>query len=476
MTQFKRAILTGTLTTQTNFHLGSGQESEDTSNNSKKSDEDPKKKNSFNDFCRDKNNNPYIPASSLRGYLRAIISNENNQQTEEKLFGLARQKRGSDKEGNMGALRIYDARWRSTAYTENRISQTSIDPVTGAAKQHHLSTHAIVPAQSPFEVVIEFDDVNEEQIKTILQALQTFSPDNRGKLGKGKSTGQGEIHWQQSSLKVLTEKQLKKWLNQSNLKPNNKGRQSNRAIIEQKLERFFIDHPISDTIKPFASNLSNITIQLKAKCPILINDPQAVKRREEDKSPDCIYMQRKGFAIIPGSTLKGWVRARCRRILLSLLDNVDDKDDAIADRIIGEIFGSTDQQSLLSFDDAQVRVDENNHLHKQTFNAIDRFTGGVKPHALYNVEAIWPKEPFTTQIHYPKEKLKGWMKLLLLYVMRDSMEGDLVLGWGKSKGFGRMILSTDRHENWQQQYQATNQNDLTAWNNELEQKLQGESQ
>ena len=478
MTQFKRAILTGTLTTQTNFHLGSGQESPN-GKEEKESDDGSNDPGSINELCLDANNSPYIPASSLRGYLRGVISNESGlQEIENKLFGMARQKRGAEESGNSGIVRIYDARWKSTDYTKNLISRTSIDPVTGTAKHHHLSTHAIVPPQSIFKVVIEFDDANEDQINTLLQALKTLSPENRGKLGKGKSTGQGEMHWQQSSLKVLKEEKLKSWLNQSSIKPNNKGWQSNKATIEKKLEQFFIDYTISGEIKPFTSSLSNIKIYLKANSPILVNDPHAVKHREQENenkkeasTPDCIYMKRKGSAIIPGSTLKGWVRARCRRILLSISEN---SNETIADTMLEEIFGHTNQQSTLYFDDAEVEVNEDKHLHKQTFNAIDRFTGGVKPHALYNVEAIWPDDTFITHIHYQKEKLKGWMKLLLLYVIRDSMEGDLVLGWGKSKGYGRLTLSTDRHENWDKQYQAINQNDLTAWNHELEQKLQGE--
>lgn len=474
MTQFKRAILIGTLTTQTNFHLGSGQESAQKDAHSKESD-DASKQGSVNDLCLDANNNPYIPASSLRGYLRAVISNQRDfQEIEKQLFGMARQKRGAKESGNSGILRIYDARWKSTAYTESLISRTGIDPVTGTAKQHHLSTHAIVPPQSPFEVRIEFDHADEVHIKAVIQALKNLGADNRGKLGKGKSTGQGEIHWQQSSLKVLTEKKLTAWLNQGNAKPNNKSRRSNKPMIEKKLEQFFIDYTVSDEAKPFASNLSQVMIHLKANSPILINDPHAVElRKKKDKeskknnSPGCLYMQRKGSAIIPGSTLKGWVRARCRRIIFTLTNNEETADNMLAD-----IFGSTDQQSTLYFDDAVVTVNESKHGHKQTFNAIDRFTGGVKPHALYNVEAIWPSDAFSTQIHYPKGSLKGWMKLLLLYVIRDSMEGDLVLGWGKSKGYGRLTLSMNEYKEWDQYYQSIEQSTLQAWDQALQQKLQ----
>jgi hypothetical protein len=63
----------------------------------------------------------------------------------------------------------------------------------------------------------------------------------------------------------------------------------------------------------------------------------------------------------------------------------------VADDMIGNIFGSTDAAALLYLDDARGPYAEKD-VHRQFFNAVDRFTGGVLEHRLYNVRAVFPKE------------------------------------------------------------------------------------
>lgn len=465
MSVYPRITIKGVLTTRSNLHLGTGQE------------EIGADQTLFNQHCLDFNGNPYIPASSLRGYLRQIISEQLDENTVNELFGLARQHTDAEEMGNSGLIRIQDCRWDSGVYDEMLISQTSIDPVTATAKHHHLSTHAIVPSNSRFLVHIELDKANEQQLTYILQALQTFGEQNKGKLGKGKSTGQGACDWllNEKGVKVLSKEVLKEWLVSENYA--NARNKRNR----KKLETYFIEPKELNifSIVPFNTSYKKITLLLKANSPILINDPHAVEKRKKDnqdsdkQQPKLIFKQQSKQAIIPGSTLKGWTRARGRRIVLTLLNNQQDKQniEIIADNLLDEIFGSTQQQSHIYFEDAKVAIDESN-IHLQTFTAIDRFTGGVKEGALYNVEAIWPDKPFLAQIQQTTE-LKDWMKLLMLYILRDSMEGDLVLGWGKSKGYGRVQLSLAEHQDWSSLYNSIKPTDLEQWDNDLQQKLKG---
>ncbi len=470
MSDYKRIIITGILTTQSNFHIGTGKE------------ETADDQTLFNQLCLDNKGNPYIPASSLRGYLRNIILNQLGDNAVSDLFGLARQASNNTEMGKCGLIRIHDCRWDSGKYDKELISQTSIDPVTGAAKHHHLSTHAIIPAKSRFIVHIELDNANDQHLKNLHKALQTFNENNKGKLGKGKSTGQGECHWalDEKGIKVLTSDKLKEWLKPAPTKPNKKYKKKDNIKPEKLLAEYFEELDI-ESIAPFKSKQSTITIRLKADSPILINDPHAVKKREADnktadkQQPKLMFKQQSKQAIIPGSTLKGWVRARGRRIILTLLNAPQKGQDKekIADSLLDNIFGSTQQQSYLYFNDAKVEFVEDD-IHPQTFTAIDRFTGGVKDGALYNVEAIWPENHFLAQLQQVK-KLQGWMKLLMLYILRDSMEGDLVLGWGKSKGYGRLQLDFVEYSGWDDLYSSIDKTELERWDNELQQKLQGES-
>ena len=81
--------------------------------------------------------------------------------------------------------------------------------------------------------------------------------------------------------------------------------------------------------------------------------------------------------------------------------------------------------------------------HLQYFNAIDRFTGGVKEGALFNVKAAQCDYLVTKKCHLNLDRLpKGeWWKGLLLFIVRDAIEGDLAVGWGKSKGFGSFTIA-----------------------------------
>ena len=214
---------------------------------------------------------------------------------------------------------------------------------------------------------------------------------------------------------------------------------------------------------------------------------KSANEKSTNKPHDHYFMREGNQAIIPGSTLKGWVRARCRKILLTLLT----KDHATleheqtilsktADELLNQLFGSTNQRGIITFHSAKAEFSEANDnektdIHQQTFIAVDRFTGGVKDGALFSVEAIWAKKPFQGEISYDESKLKNWMKLLLLFVLRDAMQGDLVLGWGKSRGYGQLTLSTEQYADWQaiseQLDEKQLQLQLQQWQVELDDQL-----
>jgi len=488
MILYKRIILTGTLTTLAPLHIGTGDEI-----TLKDENDDSDKSISYNSLCLDANNKPYIPASSLRGYLRSILSQYQDDETINKLFGLARQKSDSKDTGNIGLLRIYDALWGGSQtiggnsqadYQQQLVSQTSIDPLTATAKEHHLSTHALVDSNSIFKLTIELDNVNQQQLILILKALNTLGQEYGGKLGKAKTSGQGSIAWEHKTLKILTQEKFIEWLGFKN---------------DRLLSEFYQNHPdvpeinalVEAKTQPYINKDSKqLTLALTVQSPILINDPQArddvaeqreKKNKEIEKDearnsadllfvPDLLFTQSNKQAIIPGSSLKGWVRARCRKILLTLMKNADSTQEKNIDTIVDALFGSTEQQGLIEFNHATVSFTDN-EIHQQTFTAIDRFTGGVKNGALYQAESIWPENPFTVKIRYQETQLKGWMKLLLLFVIRDATEGDLILGWGKGKGYGRLILSSPQYPDWQSLYKTLDTDELQNWQKDLNDKL-----
>lgn len=99
-------------------------------------------------LCRDAAGNPYIPASTLRGLLRASLDPGSGEFL--RLFGserLARNPaRGLDQPeyGVAGRLRAYDARWQQGE--QERIERrNALDPITRSADDHKLFTEVLLP-------------------------------------------------------------------------------------------------------------------------------------------------------------------------------------------------------------------------------------------------------------------------------------------------------------------------------------------
>lgn len=449
---YRRVSISGILTLKSELHIGSS----------------VAKNTGTNELECDAKGRPYLPGSSLRGALAGLLDQSELSDHHRRLFGLARQgipeAAPSDlhDEGGMGLLKVFDACLCEpdsdvvidSLETIER-SRTRIEPVTGTAMEHHLATHELVPAGTCFRLNLVLEHagngesgITDSEVKTLLSLLSSL---NEQSLGMGKSIGQGRLNWKNTLLEVITEADYRLWL-LNNLQQKAKS-VSKISIL-----------PLSAISKPLEW-LGNEAIQVETPwqrqsfalsllSPLLINDPLAVKKAAEEgltPSFNHLFLQRyqdgKLHAVIPGSTIKGWFRAQSRRVLLTLTQG---DQQTVVDELLGQLFGSTEHGgSLMQFYDALVPITAED-THAQMFNAVDRFTGGVKDSALFSASALWVNKPIIGQFRFKDALLTGWMRLLLLYVWADAKEGDLVLGWGKSKGYGRLLLdiTDDDERNW----------------------------
>lgn len=447
MTDYARVILKGTLTTLSDLHIGTGDEQQY---------EDQGESFTSNALALDTAGNPYIPASTLRGHLRSL---ENDPTLQQKIYGMGRQGKDQPDIGNSGAIRIYDARWQAEQqpWHPKHLSRTRIEPITATAKEHHLSTHTLVSRNAKFELEIQLDHITDKELEAVLNALNSLQT---GRIGKGKSVGQGQLQWKidNQASKTLLTASLKHWLN----KPKLKLAKAYRSLKDSSTDSL-------DT------QWQAVELYLQALSPLLINDPYEVRiisalieasHQEDQQAPQLISLQEGNKAIIPASTLKGWMRAHSYKILHTMTDN----EEKIK-QLLDPLFGSTETgRGCLQFSNAEAELGDDD-LHTQTFIAIDRFTGGAKPSALFKVQAVHPEEAFQTHIYYHKDKLQDWMKLLLFYIARDAIEGDLILGWGKSKGYGQLQLTKNFHS-LKQQYQ----HQFAHWDSALQQQLNSDKQ
>ncbi|GMV31728.1 MAG: hypothetical protein AMXMBFR59_38530 [Rhodanobacteraceae bacterium] len=388
-------------------------------------------------YC-DAHGRPCIPASTLRGALRAAAPAE----ARERLFGPEHIDEQTG--GRSGCVRLSDARLERSSPIAAATAQQipyfdadrstgiqhgiAIDPITGAVREHMLYRLEFVPAAAEFTFSALLLDASEQDLRHFAQAVRQL--DQRS-LGKGVAQGYGRIGVSDPCWEALDATRLAEWA------------ASPGAPLENHYRR--LPAPVAAALP----RSGRIAFQLIADGPLLIHQPgldRAQPRGDGDAETQDVMMcdrDSQNRPRLPGTTLKGWARARARRILHTLYARIHAaRNSDIAhtssaiDKAIALLFGSAGRRSIVYFSDA---IAATSATHAQTFNAIDRFTGGVMPDALYRVDAVLA-DRFDASLGLDVDTLDDWQRGLLLWVLRDALEGDLVLGWGKGKGYGDLRL------------------------------------
>ena len=413
------------------------------------------------DICAHPDGIPFIPGSSLRGLLAALLDKGPDDKNrgphyEEhiKLFGEARGgKRGENNLSRAGCLRVYDASLsRVGEGGEAKVdrTRTAIDPITATAKDNSLHKIAQVPANSQFQCEFELERVGKTLIsrswvETLLGLLNTLDRDNlQARLGRGGNKSEGRVAWSLDSVNTLSSADLADWL--IHAKPSLEACYKDET---KKLKHAAIYRGSGQ------ERFWHLSLRLEFLGPLLVDaeEKEEIIDNETRRVACCRYETRDGKTCltVPAASLRGLLRGHCRKILMTLLvdklkeDPPYKKAKRHADELIGVLFGQEGKASAVILRDA---VGENPVSHRQTFNAIDRFTGGVAHDALYTVEAAYT--PYLdTQLSIDLLRLKpqidqvqnDWWKGLLVLALRDAMEGDMALGWGKAKGYGVFKLA-----------------------------------
>jgi CRISPR-associated RAMP protein (TIGR02581 family) len=227
-----------------------------------------------------------------------------------------------------------------------------------------------------------------------------------------------------------------------------------------------------------------IDFSIKSEAPILIKS--GMERIEDpDMFPVRTFRIRNGKGeeevFIPGSSLKGVIRSHSERITRTLRQgkeaaccNPFEKDKNKKNEpdfacssyfeeykhqeeikklngmnayrqscLICRLFGSTENASRLIVRDAYLKDGCNVKFETRTGVGIDRFTGGASNGALFSLEVAINAE-FGTQLYIRNFEL--WQLGLLAYVFKDFKDSIIPIGYGKSRGFGKVIGTVDKVE------------------------------
>lgn len=434
-----RWVLRGTLTLLTPLHVGSGR-TEAGLRIRREDDPETKQGAEVSAVARDHADQPYIPGSSLKGVLRSWLTrmSAGDMDAIERVFGRQAVKDDSGFGGvaefadcfldvRPGTVTLPHAQGgRATAV----MAGVSIARETGAAAPRLLAHRSVVPPGSRFTVVVTGDDADIDDMAYIAAALEGFNHAGTPlSLGRGGGHGDGRATWTLTSFARVPDdpQELLALLDQ--------GVWSEGVLIDAQdlLARKLAD--IRPTLRP--GGRIGVELRLTFDGPVLVNDPSIVR------GPRQPIRFAEGRYVLPGSSLRGVLRARAERILRTLVGQETLPQAHAA--LIDHIFGATSRKGRLTVDTFELA----GPVERPRFEmiAIDRFTGGGADGRKFATEPLW-RPAFAGRLALDLDGVSPAAIGLLVLVFRDLAEGDISIGSGAAKGYGACRIDATRTR-WQ---------------------------
>ena len=453
----KIMIVKGHLRTLTAFHTGSGSAEFHTDM----------------PLAKDGEGNYYIPGTSLAGALRDYLNrasgvyeewcDKSHVKTSEseivkRIFGFQEKN-----EGNASALLVEDAPAIGEVPVSVRDHLVIIRETGGAAPGLKFDRE-VVQAGAIFDFRMEMQSKTDHEMKALrpyIGSLVHALKQGDIRLGGATSRGLGAV--------MLEQIRIFEW----DLQQESEFNEYLKFLVNDQQVPANVklpDFPVSDQLKP------EPFVEIKLRCgidgPFMIKSGAVDESRYENEAeaPDMVCLLesdsfRKDSFVIPGSSIKGAFRAHAERIIKMCRPRVDEKfwlenfkeNGTIDLKKFGRYleirkqssheppeieacFGDADRgQGSFIFTDAY--FEPNEHLTKITNHvAIDPLTGGAIDSALYSMDAIWDDKnaEFTMLLRVQRPEL--WQLGLLGHLLKDLHDGRIRLGFGKTRGMGRVLI------------------------------------
>lgn len=345
------------------------------------------------EVLRDSKGNFLIQGSSIAGAIRDWLSNNNFKAYENRLMGTT---------NGGGSLIVSDGVFKTDKLHSR--PRLRIDGRTGAAANGAKFDVSHIPSKTEFEFSLTWLGSKEkskelEAVEAALGALNSGSI----VLGSQKANGFGRV-----SLKV--NKQVYDMFDAADrdawLNGDFRG-----ALLE--LQPSPSEGYVTFTFEGSADNLL-----VKGSSPLREGGRTTVVNIEENGAP-----------IIPGSSVKGAVRARVKYICSAL---------GLGEEFVNGLFGSSEEDGeevrpgLVRFSDVVLDKSKPRTVSRIRIN---RFTGGVMNQALINERPLSSPVRFTVKV--PQGEKAGCA--LVAFALRDLGLGLYNLGSGDSIGRGRIV-------------------------------------
>jgi len=376
----------------------------------------------------------YLPGTSLAGPIRHwLLRNHGDPDLVRSVLG--HQERD---EGHASWL-IFEASPARAARSERR-DGIKIDPGWGVAQRGFKFEREVLPRGSRLDLRLELQlpakDVpfRAQAGQGLLLMLLRALADGEITFGAAKTRGLGQVVLQNPTIWAydLAERaDLVAWLR------------------GERPDRLRLTDPLAGAPQPDRAGFRlTATVSWRAVHRLM------VKSANEGVSVDMLPLMGRGSddclaAVLPGSSIKGALLARARKVLRMLTD------DEAAQPILDRLFGSTDQAGHLCVRDVyQLKHPLTGEVwaaerfrgwgERSEHVAIDRFTGGASEGALFDMQTPPPDgwEPMEFRLDLPRrlDPENSGPELvevaLMLFLLRDLAQGQVPLGFATGRGLG----------------------------------------
>lgn len=423
----EKKIIIGKLIFETSLHIGSGEE------------------DAWIDspLVKTKEGIPFIPGTTIAGIFRQLAE-ENFKDNEKAVYELFGPIKKEEEEGgfNKASRLIFCDAFCDTYHSGYRngvaINRNSLT----SRKRALFSLETVDKPIFNFKLMIDNPQKEDMMItEPILAELQS----GRVAIGADKSRGLGWVRASHLKYADINLTDLDNFVN---------------YLINDEVE--FKDLIITKNKTSGSSNYIEIeyTLTLEDVDSSLIVS-SGVPGFTEDVD-NALIRDKDGKFFIPGSSIKGPLRAQAERIVRLLAEKKDkacdptDPNNPCSAKIkkkkerkeikiddiknssclICNTFGNGYLASRVFFTDIYDDTSQTKQIIENV--AIDRFTGGSLEAAKFNVEVATAVNLSGRII---MKNIEKWQAGLLVFLMRDWMMGDIRIGFGKMKGYGRCKIN-----------------------------------
>ncbi|WP_129675897.1 RAMP superfamily CRISPR-associated protein [Candidatus Chloroploca sp. Khr17] len=399
---------------------------------------------------------PLLPGTTLAGALRSALTDrlagywsakpESSQVAH--LFGGWR----GDDDGSQSPLIVFDALGQLPDAQGIEIRDgVAIDPTSGTAEDQKKYDYEVVPAGTTFPIRIDLllpvpgsrhhptPPTEQELLASLAMALDALTHGETA-FGARRSRGLGRVRavWSARRFDLSSAVGWRTWIGADHQQPNliPPSQVSIRDVLEAAAPAAF---------RPLELALDRrervvIALNLQVVHDILVRSPSP-----EPLAPDVTHLQSGGAPILPGTSLAGVMRAHALRIARLVRDHHD--AEAWIERLFGPRFEgqspTNDRQPRAS----RVRISEarltQSHPQTQTRVALDRFTQGTVPTALFDEQTdVAGRATVHVELWKPHEGELG----LILLVLKDLLAGWLPVGG--TTNVGRGVLQGQATVTW----------------------------